>query len=74
VEDDYSIDCDHSKREIRKHACYTDSEGLVPYALTVTEEISKGVKPLTYTEAISCPSLSNWVLAMQEEIESLNKN
>jgi len=32
------------------------------------------VEPSTYTEAICCPSSPNWILAMQEEIESLQKN
>jgi len=59
VEDDYSIPCDHPRREIRKLAHYVDSEGLVAYALTVTEEIPESAEPSTYTEAISCPSSSN---------------
>ena len=65
VEDDYSIARYRPKREIRKPARYVDSEGLVAYALTVAEEIPEGTEPSTYTEAISFPSLSNWVLAMQ---------
>ena len=74
VKDNYSIARDCPRREIRKSARYTDSEGLAPYALTVTEEIPEAIKPSTYTEAIFCPSSSNWVLAMQEEMESLHKN
>lgn len=34
----------------------------------------EGVEPSNYTEAITCPSSPNWILAMQEEMESLQKN
>jgi len=74
VEDDYSIACDRPRREIRRPARYVDSEGLIAYAFTVVEEILKSAEPSTYTEAISCPSSPNWILAMQEEMESLHKN
>ena len=74
MQDDYSKTRDRPRREIKKLARYTNSEGLVAYALTVAEEIPKGVEPSTYIEAISCPSSFNWVLAMQEEMESLHKN
>ena len=50
-----------------------DSEGPVAYAFTVAEEIPKSAEPSTFTEAISCPSSPNWILAMQEEMESLHK-
>jgi len=36
--------------------------------------VPEGVEPSTYTEAISCPSSPNWILDMQEEMESLQKN
>jgi len=59
VEDDYSIARDRPRREIRRPARYVDSEGLVAYAFTIAEEIPESAEPLTYTEAISCPSLPN---------------
>jgi len=74
VEDDYSIARDHPRREIRRTARYVDSEGLVVYAFTVAEEIPESAEPSTYIEVISYLSLPNWILAMQEEIESLHKN
>jgi len=64
MEDYYSIARDCPRREIRKLAYYVDSEGLITYALTAAEQIPEGVEPSTYSEAISCPSSSNWVLAM----------
>jgi len=74
VEDDYSIACDRPKREIKKPASHVDSEGFVVYAFTVAKEISKSGEPSTYTEVISYPSSTNWILVMQEEMESLHKN
>ena len=65
---------DHPMREIRKPARCVDSEGLVAYPLTVTEDIPEGAEPSTYTEAISYLSSSNWVLAIEEEMDSLHKN
>ena len=65
---------DRPRVEIRKTACYVDSEGLLVYAFIIAEEISEGAEPSTYTETISCPSSPNWVLAMQEEMKSLHKN
>ena len=74
MEIDHSIARDRPRREIRRPARYNDDEGLIAYALSVAEEVPEGVEPSTYTEAISCPSSPNWILAMQEEMESLQKN
>jgi len=74
VEVGHSIARDRPRREIRRPARYNDNEGLIAYALSVAEEVPEGVEPSTYTEAISCPSSPNWILAMQEEMESLQKN
>jgi len=74
VEIVHSIARDRPRREIRRPARYNDAEGLIAYALSVAEEVPKGVELSTYTEAISCPSSPNWILAMQEEMESLQKN
>ena len=59
-----SIAGDRPRREIRKPTCNTNSEGLVAYALTVAKEIPEGIEPSTCDKDISCPSSSNWVLAM----------
>jgi len=72
--DDYSIARDRDRRQIRKPARYTDSDNLVPYALSIAEEVNDGVEPSSYTEAVSCVESSQWLVAMNEEIESLNKN
>jgi len=54
VEDDYSITRDLPRREIRRLACYVDSEGLIAYAFTVAKEIPESVEPSTDTEVIPC--------------------
>ena len=48
--------------------------GLIAYALAVAQEIPEGVDPSTYSEAISCAKSSNWLMEIQEEMESLYKN
>jgi len=67
---------DRPKRTIRRAARYvTDGESrMIAYALAVAQEISEDMEPSTYLEAISCPNSSNWLLAMQEEMQSLHKN
>jgi len=42
-------------------------------ALAVAQEIPEGIEPSSYSEAISCPNSSNWLLAMEGEMESLCK-
>jgi len=74
--DRYSISHDRPQRATRKPTHYsTDGEhGLIANALAVAQEITEGIEPSTYSEVISYPNSSNWLMAMQEEIESLHKN
>ena len=72
--DDYSIARDRVRRQIRKSARYTDSDNLVAYALSIAQEVNDGVEPASYTKVVSCDESSQWVMAMNEEIESLHKN
>jgi len=76
MEDTYSIAHDRPRRTIRKPAHYAidNGSGLIAYALIVAQETLEGIKPSTCSEAISCPNLSNWLMEMQEELESLYKN
>ena len=41
-----------------------NKNGLISYALAVTQEIPEGIEPFSYSEAISCPNSSNWLMAM----------
>jgi len=76
MEDIHSIARDQQRRTIRKPACYTidDESRLIAYALAIAQETPEGIEPSTYLEAISCPNSSNWLVAVQEEMESLHKN
>ena len=46
---------------------------IMSYALQVAIEIDS-FKPTTYQEAISCFKAKEWMMAMNEEMESLQKN
>ena len=47
---------------------------MTSYALSVTQEVNDGIEPTSYTEVVSCADSSKWLIAMNEEIESLHKN
>ena len=40
----------------------------------MAEEIDSEEEPATYSEAVTCENSSMWMIAMQEEMESLHKN
>ena len=63
----YSIARDKPRREIKRLRRYSEVD-LVASALTVAEETSKGGEPQTYSEVVSCPNSSKWLVAMHEEI------
>ena len=46
---------------------------MINYALAVVEKTPQGIEPI-YSEAISCPDFSNWLLVVQEEMDNLHKN
>jgi len=46
----------------------------VAYALSVAEEIEGVAEPSNYSEAITSADCNNWLTAMQDEMESLEKN
>ena len=46
----------------------------VAYALSVAEEIEGGAELSNYSEAITSADCNNWLTAMQDEMESLEKN
>ena len=47
---------------------------LVAYALSVENNIEYNEEPSSYEEAVSCSDSGEWMIAMQEEMESLHKN
>ena len=72
-QDDHLIARDRPRRQIKRPARYAD-DNLTAYALSVAQEVNDGIEPTSYTEAISCADSSKWLIAMNEEIESLHKN
>ena len=58
---------------IRKPQRYAEAD-LVAYALNVAEDIDTTEGPSTYSEAVSSKNSSKWMIAIQEEMESLHKN
>ena len=71
VEEEHSIARDRPRREIRPPQRYTN---LVAYALSVAQETGGDGEPSTYTEAVSSADTDKWMVAMNEEMESLYKN
>jgi len=70
-EPQYSIANDRPRRDIRPPQRYAD---MVAYALSVAEETDGIGEPSTYSEAVSRDDSAKWLIAMNEEIESLHQN
>jgi hypothetical protein len=62
-----------TRRNIVKPNRFIEEYGFVAYALSVAEEI-EGNEPSTYTEATIAVDRNNWMAAMQDEMQSLEKN
>ena len=61
-----------SQRQIKAPKRY-GFDNIVIYALQVVEEIDS-FKSTTYQEAISHSEVEDWIMAMNEDMESLHKN
>ena len=46
----------------------------VAYALNVAEDIEGVAKPFNYSKAITSADCNSWLTAMQDEMESIEKN
>jgi hypothetical protein len=53
---------------------YRDTDNMTHYALIVAQETNVAFAPSSYSEAISCDNSSKWLVAMNDEFESLQKN
>ena len=88
IVDDFSI-VDHSSPVVQppQHSIATDrarrqpkpvkrliEECNVAYAMSVAEEIKGNSESSNYFEAITSADCNNWMIAMQDEMESLEKN
>ncbi|MEF8696035.1 UNVERIFIED_CONTAM: reverse transcriptase domain-containing protein, partial [Bacillus cereus] len=71
----YSIARDRERRQVRPPLRYTGADcDLVSYALACGSQVEAAVDPNTFNEAMSSPDSDKWVVAMQQEMESLHKN
>lgn len=70
--DGYWLTRDRSRRQAKIPLRYSHPDW-VSYALTIAEEIEYQ-EPKTYKEAMRSRERAEWIVAMQEEIESLIKN
>lgn len=73
VEQPSTIVKDRPRRGIRPPERYSAYSEMVAYALSVAETVEYE-EPYSYTEAVSSAESAQWSLAMNEEIESLQKN
>ena len=69
---DYSIARDRPRREIKPPLRYAHAD-YVAYAMTVSEGVDNSDRS-SFEEAIKSDSVDKWLSAMQEEMESLQKN
>ena len=69
----HSVTVDRTRRQ-PKPVRRLIEECNIAYALSVAEEIEGNAEPSTYSEAISSINSNNWVIAMNDEMESLEKN
>lgn len=63
---------DRERRQIRPPARYANAD-IVHYALNIEAELVDS-EPLTYAQAVASKDSEKWLEAMQDEMDSLNKN
>ncbi|KAI3780212.1 hypothetical protein L2E82_10183 [Cichorium intybus] len=68
-----SIARDRPRRQIVHPKRYAEAE-LVAYAFIVANDIESETEPLNYDEAIESKDSSDWMIAMHNEMESLQRN
>ncbi|KAF3667077.1 hypothetical protein FXO38_08785 [Capsicum annuum] len=69
----YSIAKNRPIRDIRPPQKHAEAD-LVAYALNVAEGIDSNKDPSYYSEVVSCDDFGQWMISMQEKMESLHRN
>ncbi|KAK1626214.1 hypothetical protein QYE76_000529 [Lolium multiflorum] len=69
-----SIAADRPRRNIAPPTRLIQECDIVDHALSCAEQVEHDIEPATYTEAIASVDKEKWVGAMQEEMQSLEKN
>jgi hypothetical protein len=67
----HSIAQDRARRNIVLPPRYRD---MAHYAFIAAQDIIDATEPSSYSEAISCDNSSKWLIAMNDEFESLQRN
>jgi hypothetical protein len=68
-----SIAANRSKRQPKLFKRYIEECNVV-YAMSIAKEIEGNLEPYNYSEAITSADCNNWMTAMQDDMESLEKN
>jgi hypothetical protein len=74
ISNNHSIAQDRPRRNIVLPHRYRDTDSMAHYALIAAQETNVAFEPSSYLEAISCDNSSKWLVAMNDEFESLQKN
>ncbi|KAK1644706.1 hypothetical protein QYE76_062511 [Lolium multiflorum] len=69
-----SIAADRPRRNKGPHPRLIEEYNLVHHALSCAEQVEHDTEPATYTEAVASVDRVKWIFAMQEEMQSLDKN
>ncbi|CAD6272998.1 unnamed protein product [Miscanthus lutarioriparius] len=69
-----SITDRRTKRNCGPRPCLIEECDMVHYAFSCAEQVENIHEPATYTEAIVSGDREKWISAMQEEMQSLEKN
>lgn len=73
IEPQRSIAQVQNRRQILPPKRYVEGD-LVAYALTVAQDIESVEEPSTFNEAVNSKDADKWIVAMYDEMESLQKN
>jgi hypothetical protein len=71
---DVPITLRRSKRSCGPPSRLIEECNMIHYALSCVEQVEDGSEPATYIEAIDYVDREKWISAMQEEMQSLEKN
>jgi hypothetical protein len=74
VSNNHSIAQDRPRRNIVLPHRYRDTASMAYYALIAAQETNVAFELSFYSEAISCDNSSKWLVAMNDEFESFQKN
>ncbi|KAK1693822.1 hypothetical protein QYE76_010519 [Lolium multiflorum] len=69
-----SIATDRPRRNKGPRPCLIEECNLIHHALSCDEQMEHDTEPATYAEAVAFVDRVKWISAMQEEMQSLDKN